>query len=258
MLTPELREYAATPDRFALVPAGASVTRYDDGRICIIQGPTWAAVSAPNVGEDELDDLVEQVRELVPATKRHGWWLSPSARPTDIYDRLTSRGFTEPADGVGLLHAVILTRAPAAPTGIEVRRIATFDDFLAAREVQWDAFGVPEQRREVQRPQLRNEFEESIAHGVPVGFLAMLDGRPAGNATAIPSERGVFLIAGSTVDWARGRGLYRALVRARWDFAVERGTPALVTHAVPETSYPILQRLGFEDVCTIRRLEDPR
>jgi hypothetical protein len=64
------------------------------------------------------------------------------------------------------------------------------------------------------------------------------------------------LIGGSTAKWARGRGLYRALVRARWDYAVARGTPALVTHAVPETSYPLLRRLGFQDVCTIRRLED--
>ena len=86
---------------------------------------------------------------------------------------------------------------------------------------------------------------------MPVGYLATLDGEPAATAMAIPSERGVFLIAGSTAPWARGRGLYRALVRARWDDAVARGTPALVTQANPETSYPILKRLGFEDVCTI-------
>ena len=58
---------------------------------------------------------------------------------------------------------------------------------------------------------------------------------------ALPSERGVFLIAGSVAPWARGRGVYRALVRARWDFAVAQGTPALVTEALASTSYPILQ-----------------
>ena len=75
---------------------------------------------------------------------------------------------------------------------------------------------------------------------------------------AIPSERGVFLIAGATAPWARGRGLYRALVRARWDYAVARGTPALVTEAMVDTSYPILQRLGFVEVCTVQRLEEKR
>jgi hypothetical protein len=89
-------------------------------------------------------------------------------------------------------------------------------------------------------------------------FLASVEGRPAATATAVLADRGVFMIAGSTLPWARGRGCYRALVRARWDLAVERGTPALVTHAVPGTSYPILERLGFEDVCTLRRLREDR
>ncbi|MDP9284473.1 MAG: GNAT family N-acetyltransferase [Actinomycetota bacterium] len=136
------------PDRFAPVVAGSSVSRFDDGRICVLQGPTWASVSAPNVAEEEV--------------------------------------------------------------------------------------------------------------GIPVGFVAMLEGRPAATGMSIPSQRGVFLIAGAVAPWARGRGLYRALVRARWDDAVARGTPALVTQANPETSYPILRRLGFEEVCEITRLEDVR
>ena len=142
------------------------------------------------------------------------------------------------------------------PAGIEVARIETFEQFQAARELQWDAFDTPEDRRAKNRARAREDFEESLRLGVPVGFLATLDGRPAGTALAIPSRRGVFLIGGSTAEWARGRGVYRALVRVRWEFAVAHGTPALVTHAVPDTSYPILRRLGFEEVCTIRRLED--
>lgn len=47
-------------------------------------------------------------------------------------------------------------------------------------------------------------------------------------------------------------------MRARWDYAVERGTPALVTEAMVDTSYPILRRLGFVEVCTIWRLEEQR
>ena len=62
----------------------------------------------------------------------------------------------------------------------------------------------------------------------------------------------------ATAAWARGRGAYRAIVRARWDAAVARGTPALVTHADPATSGPILRRCGFRFVCELRRLEDPR
>jgi hypothetical protein len=152
----------------------------------------------------------------------------------------------------------LISSPPKPPAGIDVRRVETFEDFTASREVQWDAFEIPEDRRELQRAHMRNDFDEAIAHGTPVTFLALLDGRPAATGMALPSDRGVFLIAGSTAKWARGRGLYRALVGARWDYAAERGTPALVTEALIDTSYPILQRLGFVDIATIQRLEETR
>ena len=53
----------------------------------------------------------------------------------------------------------------------------------------------------------------------------------------------------------RGRGAYRALVRARWDVAVERGTPALTVSA-GAMSRPILERLGFVTVGFAHGLSD--
>jgi len=254
-----LREYVESPDRFAHVPAGASVQRFADERICILRGPTWASVSAVSVGTNDVAALLREVRERVPADRDPVWWIGPSAQPRDLYERLQTLGLREPRGRGPLLHGLALTQEPSgAPRGVEVRRIETYDEFVAAREVQWDAFKSPEDRRAKNRARLREDFEESQRLGIPVGFLATLDGRPAGTALAVPSDRGVFLIGGSTAAWARGRGLYRALVRARWEYAVARGTPSLVTHAVPDTSYPILRRLGFQQVCTIRRLEDTR
>jgi hypothetical protein len=258
MIDPALREYAETPDRFAPVPEGTSVTRFADERICVIQGPTWAGISGPRVREDELDDLIALVHELVPADKRQTWWIGPTARPANIIELLEARGFRPAEDGAELRAMALTTPPPDPAAGVEVRRVETLDDFLAAREVQWEAFEVPHERRELQRPYLHDEFDEAMTHGTPLTFLALLDGKPAATGMAIPSERGVFLIAGSTATWARGRGLYRALVRARWDYAVERGTPALITEALVDTSYPILQRLGFAEVCTIRRYEEKR
>jgi predicted N-acetyltransferase YhbS len=257
VLTAELREYAETPDRFAPVPPGSSVTRHDDGRFCFIQGADWGSVSAVRVGADEVEALVGEVRALA-RTRNYVWWIGPSSRPPDLVDRLQALGFVVPTDRVGTLHAVALTEEPdATAPGIDVTRVTTYDDFVAAREVQWEAFATPAERRAASRERLREDFEESIALEIPVTFLARLDGEPAATAMAVPAAHGVYLIAGATAPWARGRGLYRALVRARWDYAVERGTPALVSTADPNTSYPILKRAGFEDVCTIRRLEDP-
>jgi GNAT superfamily N-acetyltransferase len=42
----------------------------------------------------------------------------------------------------------------------------------------------------------------------------------------------------------RGRGMYRALVRARLAHAAARGATLALVHAEP-TSSPVLQRLGF-------------
>jgi len=232
------------------------VERYADERVCIVHGPTWASVSGVDVDEHEVEALLADVRLRVPTEKDAVWWIGPSARPRDLYGRLQALGLDEPRDRVALLHALALTHEPAAPPSVHVTRVQALDEFAAARELQWDAFDTPEDRRAVNRARLREDFEESQRVGVPVGFLATLDGKPAGAALAIPSERGVFLIGGSTAEWARGRGVYRALVHARWEYAVGRGTPALVTHANPNTSYPILRRLGFDEVCTIRRLED--
>ena len=108
------------------------------------------------------------------------------------------------------------------------------------------------------RARLREEFEDSQRVQIPVSFLATIDGAPGRNRAR--SAGGSRRLSDRRLDgrWARGRGVYRALVHERWSYAVARGTPALVTHANPNTSYPILLRLGFEEVCTIRRLEDAR
>ena len=256
MVSQELREYAETPDRFAHVAPAGSIERFSDERVCIVQAPTWASISGIDVGEDELEALLAEIRARVREDKDTSWWIGPSTRPRDAEKRLRALGLGDPYDGVGLLHVLCLTREPAAVGEVEVSRIDTFDQLAAARELAWDAFGTPAERREKNRARLREEFEDLQRDGIPAGFLASIDGRPAGTAFAIPSDRGVFLIGGSTAPWARGRGVYRALVHARWNYAVARGTPALVTHAKPGTSYPILLRLGFEEVCTIHRLED--
>jgi hypothetical protein len=59
------------------------------------------------------------------------------------------------------------------------------------------------------------------------------------------------LYSAATLPHARGRGAYRALVRARWGAGAARGTPALVTQA-GHMSRPILRRLGFVEVAENR------
>jgi hypothetical protein len=55
----------------------------------------------------------------------------------------------------------------------------------------------------------------------------------------------VFLTGSATAPHARGRGAYTSLVHARWQEAVTRGTPRLVTQASDDLR-PILAAVGFD------------
>ena len=82
-----------------------------------------------------------------------------------------------------------------------------------------------------------------------------MDGEPAGFARAVFTPAAAILMGGSTLPWARGRGVYTSLVHARWRDTVERGVPRIVVSAGP-MSAPILERLGFEPIGTVRLLRD--
>ena len=84
---------------------------------------------------------------------------------------------------------------------------------------------------------------------------AWLDGELVSAGTCAPTPLGLLLFGGATLSSVRGRGAYRALLRARWDEAVARGTPALITQG-GSMSRPILERLGFEPVGHVHMLLD--
>ena len=84
---------------------------------------------------------------------------------------------------------------------------------------------------------------------------AWLDREIVSAGTCAPTPHGLLLYGGATASRARGRGAYRALLRARWDEAVARGTPALITQG-GSMSRPILERLGFKPVGHVHMLLD--
>jgi hypothetical protein len=206
--------------------------------------------------EDEIDDALEAARSLmrVIGATTASWWLSEHATPADVESRLLERGLFV-VEGDYLIDGMLLTSPPPAPPpGIEVHVVRNVEEHVAVIGAQDDAFGTPGPERQ-DRAALVEQYELEHGSDAVALFGAWIDGRAAGGGRALFSPRGVFMAGGSTVPWARGRGVYRALVRARWEAAVERGTPALAVQA-GAMSAPILPRLGFEKVCTFRRLKD--
>jgi hypothetical protein len=246
-----IRELAETPDRYSRLTPGF-VERVDTGRYVVLRAPAWAAVSGVRVDTAAVRSTVQGVRELV-GERFAVWWLGPTTEPPDLDERLRTLGFGLPHDRVAELHSMATVEPPEAVEA-DVRLVESSEDYATAAELRWRAFDTPPERQD--RAGLEQAYVTQLGADSVLTFLAYADRRPAATGACVVSERGLLLFGGATADWARGRGLYRALVRARWEEAVRRGTPALVVQADPSTSAPILRRLGFVEVCRQRRLED--
>src|SRR6476646_7612582 len=235
-----------------LEPVPGRLLRLRDGyALSADRGQTWAQVERIRLGEEEVAAAIADVDRFMheSGTERASWWLTERSRPDE--ESFLAAGLRR--DESDYLHAaMILTTAPPAVEGVEARRIETLEEFVESRRLAHDAFANPHQRNPTDE-ELAAEWE----HQVNPVFAAWLDGRMASVGRAIYTRAGGYLMGGSTAAWARGRGAYRAVVRARWDEAVRRGTPALAVGAGP-MSRPILERLGFEQVLQFRRVESVR
>jgi GNAT superfamily N-acetyltransferase len=208
--------------------------------------PGWNVAQRFRLTAGELEAAREEIHAHLRAKGRTGctWEVGTHATPPDLVDRLLALGLVDD-EPTPLAVGMVLTEPPAqAPPGVEVRRVETDDEYLAADRIAAIAFGSP---MPTEPPQERDPDN-------PV-YLAYVDGEPVARGSAAFGEHAVSLFGGSTLPEARGRGAYRALVAARWEDAAARGTPVLVTQASP-MSRPILARLGFREVCEIRILLD--
>jgi hypothetical protein len=248
----ELTEFVEAPGRFMEPSDGALVVRTP--RFALVAGVdgVWASVQGIRLGDGEAQDAVAEVRELLaPAgTRVVSWWLTELATPDEVEAQLLAAGLEVVAGDYRLEGLLATSPPPAGPPEIETRPATTAEEWATLRELQDGIFDNPPERRPT-RDQLLAEFPRTSA----VLFGAWLDGELVGAGAATPSSRGMLLWGGSVRADARGRGCYRALVRARWDDAVRRGTPALTVSA-NEQSGPALRKLGFAQVLEFRRLED--
>lgn len=152
------------------------------------------------------------------------WWVGPSA-PDGTVGALAAAGLVP--DEVPTLTGMTCTAEPPAVDGVEVRP----SDTAEAAEVENAVWGGEA------RPQRESDPAIHL-------FAALVDGQVAGVARAVDFADGVALMGGAVLPELRGRGAYRALVRARWEHAVARGTPLLVVQA-GALSAPVLDGLGF-------------
>ena len=205
--------------------------------------------------EANVDAAVAEARALV---REHGRevliWVTGPDHPW-LADALAQRGLrNEDSPGFeSVENAMALIDTPAGGGGedIEVVVVDSFEEFVESTRVELAAFDVPADARTKMEAELDERFAEYTAAGNPYRrWIARLEDRVVGTAGAVTAEAGINLFGGGVVAEARGRGVYRALVNARWQAAVNRGTPALTVQA-GRMSRPVLERIGFEFVAAM-------
>jgi GNAT superfamily N-acetyltransferase len=136
----------------------------------------------------------------------------------------------------------------AAPVPCEIRRVTDARGVADATSAAGTAFG----RDAWWEAERTAEYLRRLGDSTFALYVAYVDGRPvaSGRAEFLPERSFAGLWGGGTISEYRGRGLYRALVRARTEEARRRGYRYLRIDAL-ETSRPILQRLGFIPLTSI-------
>lgn len=221
-------------------------------------GGTFGTVSVTAIEPDALEGAVEEVRTALAAegAGRAVWFVPGDSPPT--LEAMLACGMApcnEPPFEPSFTAMALVTPPEPGPPDVEARLATSFEEFVEARRIAEDAFDMSEADREAFEAKSRAMWEFELDDGAYRTYVALIEGEVIGCAASIGGANATYLAGGGTRADRRGRGAYRSLVRARWDTAVERGTPALTVGA-GAMSGPILERLGFERIGRIECLLD--
>jgi GNAT superfamily N-acetyltransferase len=255
-LPQDVRRLALDP--FGELPTPPEVELVDLHGAVLSINPWPAAQIVRPVGVNAADvpAAVEEARAVARAREKRvvAWWV------TSEHD-----GLVPALEDVGLVNAdtpgfeavengMALTSRPTGRPAdhVQIGVVNEWEEFAAAAEVTQAAFELPQ----VPQEELRRRFAEYVAAlDLGVSLFAAIDGRIVASSYAAFGKAGINLFGASVAPKARGQGVYRSLVLARWDLAVERGTPALTVQA-GRMSRPICERMGFAFVGAVRIFVD--
>ena len=202
---------------------------------------------------EAVDEVIAEARRMFGelGLERVAWWDPSIAEPADLKSTLEAQGLVPgdvPPFEPRSARMVLVTEPEGAPTRVEAREVQDFDEYLEAARVSMGAFELSDaDRRGFEDNAERSWQIECDARHLIRTFAAFLDGEIVGSASVLIGKRALHLSGGAVHPDARGQGAYRALVRARWDTAVELGKAALGVDA-GKMSRPILERLGFRTI----------
>jgi GNAT superfamily N-acetyltransferase len=203
---------------------------------------SWSAVVWSRLTTADADEVIAaEISRAAGASLE--WKLYSHDGPADLPERLRAAGLTpEPVETVMVAEIAQLELLVAESAGV---RLATVEDDAGVEtliRVHRDVFGsvhpgtAPAVRAALRLRPRPIEAVIAWAGDVPLS---------AGRVEFHEGTDFASLWGGGTLPEWRGRGVFRALVRARALLARERGFRYLQVDALP-TSRPILQRMGFQ------------
>lgn len=215
------------------------------GRVTPIDSFFVNQVSMTRLTEADADTVLPAVIRLYrDRGLRFSWITGPRSRPVNLVERLVRAGFTRHTGYAGLA-LTDLDRPIEAPIDVEILAIdASHIDALD--HVKSVAFDMP--------LAAAHWIDELLLHGLGGTVRAYLARRRGestwsafGQCWMAPHAPIVILGGGGVLPEARGKGLFRALVRRRIADARAGGAEAATMQAMDATSAPIMKRLGFDE-----------
>ena len=250
-------------EMFAIVPPPPNANR-EIGERFILHAPengnvAFTGVMRVRLGEDDVEAAVEEVRGRFRALGRESatWWVGPSSQPPGLAQelrRLGLRPLEHPQVESRYEALVLLDEPDEPPSDVVARRVRDPEEYRAALRIYFEV-AEPGQDVEAATATFAEHYEQRHVSGENVTYLAWVDGEPVASGSAHFTPDGAALTGGYTLEQHRGRGAYRALVRARWQDAADSGTPGLAVMG-GSMSAPALQRLGFQSLGTVELLVD--
>jgi GNAT superfamily N-acetyltransferase len=256
----DVRQQALHPFRELLLPTGWKRLEGKHSVVCCHTYPIAQVAEPTSLRPADVDEAVEEARRLVrtEGKDRLVWWLEPTYEWLGL--ELEQRGLVnEDTPGFEAVeHAMALVEPPSGKSsaGVTVNLVETIEDLAASDRVTVDAFAMgAEAGEEMERDRAKRYAEYTAPENPARQFNASLDGRVVGTGASVIGKYGVNLFAAGVLLEARGRGVYRALIRARWDLAVQLGTPALTVQA-GQMSRPVLESVGFSVIAAAKLYVD--
>lgn len=132
----------------------------------------------------------------------------------------------------------------AVPDTVDLRWADDIDTFVDSVHLNADVFGgTRPERSSLER--LFADEQDKLRSGGGGAVVAYVDGAPVGTGGVTVAGPDGRLWGGGVLPAARGRGVYRALLAARLDYAAAHGCELAIVKGRVETSGPILRRAGF-------------